>query len=464
MQIHRVHFGSNFLQTIKDSLSPEINTAIEKYHEEGRNIHKTNKKTHPHVPTFPDFQFLQQEWEYSAYIMCSLLYNRKLYFKNIIDGTTVCSSYSGFINIDKIDTGDFTYYLFECNDPFILVSGGRYNLPFFIYYLNSDILLHLTCGPWGTYYEFVSRDYIKKLLPCILDDLKNRKNINDKIVMFFGNNFTPGHYIWNDTPGVDVLIRTGLIKNIDILVIFHDVFDLHKIILEYHPTCEVIKHENITAVQGNYYGILSGGFILNTTKQLYMKNVKSHELKRKNIVLLMLKENRRNLLDSDKIYANMLNKAVENKVLIPNDTIILFDGLFKEDTEDSIQFNMEHGHKYKKIEQSILDKIHPDFEYTSLLGLPCREVMRYYKSVTCWVSQMGSCSDILIPLVKNGLVIMTEDFNHANPQQCFYIENKFPYEIVYAVKSSCDTKFNDTWKSLNEDELYEKFEKILKKL
>jgi hypothetical protein len=450
----------HFLHVIKTTLPPHINAIIEKYHEEGRNIYKGNVLTHPSIPTCQNFELLQKTFEYIAYITCNLLYNKKLYLHCHLENKIVYSSYSGLINIEEENAPKtlFTYYLFDGKHPFILVYGGCLYIPFFIYYLLDDIYIDLVNAPINKPGDEI---YVK-VLKLVLEDLKNRKVQSNKVVMSFANHYQAGHYLWSEISGLDILIRTNLIKNIDILLLHEfDLCSAYKVIQEYNKNCKIISYKELETVKSGIYGFIASGFILDKTKDLYLKNTISIEPSRKLVIMIIIKADRRYLHNIEDVYTSLLNKLVENKVLVAQDTTILFEGLYRNESNEFLKnFYTRFGEKYNNIVQTIIDKIDTSFDCISLIGRHFDEIIKYYKCVNYWIGQAGSNIELIMQINKNGLMITTTEFDYGIEQQCFYVENRINQNMIYAKNMQSSNRFEDSIK-VDENELYDKFEKML---
>jgi HAD superfamily hydrolase (TIGR01509 family) len=87
------------------------------------------------------------------------------------------------------------------------------------------------------------------------------------------------------------------------------------------------------------YGIISGYFILEETKKMYFKNVNynySNDNK-KFVFIIIIKADRRCIYDIENIYIKLINDLVNKDILIPNETLILFDGLYSSDINEFLK-------------------------------------------------------------------------------------------------------------------------------
>jgi hypothetical protein len=255
--------------------------------------------------------------------------------------------------------------------------------------------------------------------------------------MFFANNYQVGHYLWNEVSGLDILIRTKLINNIDTLLLGdYDICSIYKTIKEYNPTCKIISVNNKDNYKKfNTFGFISSHFILNKTKELYLKNVKSvikNKINKKNIIMIIIKADRRCLYDMDNLYINLINKLVENNILNPNETIILFDGLYKNNSNLFLtSYYNSYKDNYIKIVNNIINNIDKNIKCKSLIGLKSHQILPYYNNVNFWIGTQSSTIEIIQQINKNGIVIMPDTLFYTIEQQCSYIEDRINHPNIF---------------------------------
>ena len=432
------------LDPIKNNNLPDaIKDEIENYIKEGKKIYDDNIITHPNISKMDNQDMLFDDWCISLYFTCHLLYFQNVKIKCFFTNKILTSIYSDFFALDDYGIYDtnykYTYYLFsEGINSCILVYGAPYYLPMFIYYFEKDICYDLLPhqlfgGPYSNH------EYYKKLINAIKiykienlkliisDDNYIIKDTNKQIIISFANNYQQGHHFWNEVSGIDILIRTNLIKNINILLLGDfDICDIHKSIKEYNPQCKIINiaDKNSIINNANVYGFISSHFILDTTKMLYFKNIIPIKLNNKFVIMIIIKADRRRLHDVENVYINLINTLIQNKILNPSETIILFDGLYKSNRNEFLKNYYDNNKdKYINIVNTIVDNIPKEIECKSLIGLEPTEVMRYYDAINFWIGIMSSSIDPISHTKKIGLIITPEAFTYCLRQQSSYIQN-----------------------------------------
>jgi hypothetical protein len=368
----------------------------------------------------------------------------------------------------------YNYYLFgEGKNSCVLVCGGGYNMPMFVYYFIRNIrydLLDIEAGDsYGDdkyYKEIISIFILDKNIDLIVKNplyLEEITTQDSETVMVFGKHFQLGHYLWNEVSGIDILVRTNLIKKIDVLLLGdYDICDMYKIIKEYNPVCKIINIKDKSSIIENYknnYGMISGYFITDTTKKYYLKNIDAIKFDKKIVMMIIIKADRRIMKDMEIIYANLINKLVENNILNPKETIILFEGLYCNKINSFLEnYYNRFIDRYKYIANTITENINKDFECISLLELTFPEILRYYNSVNFWIGGTSSTIDLISQTNKNGIIFTPENFRYTIMQQCFYIQNRINHETIFT-----PTVVDDLFIA-NEEELYKKAETIINSL
>jgi len=340
----------------------------------------------------------------------------------------------------------------------------------FIYYFKKNKYYNLIYAPFGdiygnsNYYEklisnLISTEY--KLITLIVSDpnyIDIKKNYKRNNCMFFANNHQAGHYLWNEVSGLDILIRTKLISNIDTLLLGdYDICSIYKIIKEHSPFCKIINvNDKDKYKKFNNFGFISGHFILNKTKEMYLKNVNAIKLNKKNIIMIVIKADRRCLYDMDNLYINLINKLVESNILNPNETIILFDGLYK-NTSNLFLTNYYNNYKdnYTTIIDNIIKNIDRNIECKSLIGLKSYEILPYYNNINFWIGTQSSTIEIMQQINKNGVIILPDTLLYTIEQQCCYIEDRIKHTNIIG-------KFENDLIIIDFYELYNIVEKQIK--
>jgi len=344
----------------------------------------------------------------------------------------------------------YTYYLFsEGDNTCILVCGSGYNLPCFVYYVYINVCFDLINAPFGIPYGDI--EYYNKIINILMTNDDICSIINNSIyipetystrktVLSFANHYQAGHYLWNEVSGIDILIKTNLIKEIDILLLGdYDICDIHKIIQEYNPSCKIInsKDKNTIDITDCHiiYGIISGYFILEETKKMYFKNVNynySNDNK-KFVFMIIIKADRRCIYDIEHIYIKLINDLVNKDILIPNETLILFDGLYSSDINEFLKnYYDKFKDKYENIINTITNNIHKDFECKSLIGLKFLDTLSYYKCIDCWIAPQSSAMELINQTNINGLIITPQNLKYCTQQQCYYLDNRIRHKVSFA--------------------------------
>jgi hypothetical protein len=159
----------------------------------------------------------------------------------------------------------------------------------------------------------------------------------------------------------------------------------------------------------------------------------------------------------ENIYINLINKLVENNILNPKETIILFDGLYcnKVNIFLTNYYNLFKD-RYEHVINSITKNINKDFQCISLIGLTFPETTQYYNSVNFWIGCTSSSIELISQINSNGLVLTPTNFRYTILQQCCYIQNRINQETIFT-----DPVVNNLF-YVNTEELYEKAKNKIK--
>lgn len=471
VQINKIK-ANIVLDILKTTLPNNINIIINDYIKEGIEIYSKNKITHSDIDKFPQQDELFNYWNYSIYITCNILFYKNISINCILTNKLITSVYSGFFNIPTTSSEVYTYYLFsEGDNTCILVCGGGYNLPCFIYYVYRKVCYDLINAPFGDHYGNV--EYYNNIINILMKNkdvcsiIENSNYIPEiysskKTVMSFANHFQAGHYLWNEISGIDILIRTNLIKEIDILILGdYDICNIYKIIKKYNPSCEIINIKNKNTIDNKdcqiIYGIISGHFILEETKKMYLKNINHITVDKQFVFMIIIKADRRCIHDVENVYIQLINKLVEKNILIPNETLILFDGLYSNNCNELLKnYYDKYNSKYNNIINNIINNIHNEFECKSLIGSTFLETLRYYKSIDFWIAPQSSAMELINQTNENGLIITPENLKYCTQQQCYYIENRIRHCVSLATCCSVDDLIIVNW-----NDIYMKAEMII---
>ena len=448
------------LYVLKNSLPNDINKIIQEYTQEGINIYYKNTINNPGIIQCPNNDLVFNYWSYSIYITCNLLYFKNITIQCPFTNNNITSIYSGITgNLPGPHTSDiYTYYKFEtCT----LVCGGGYNLPCFIYSTEKNIYFNITRGEFNSVYGDSTRNEI------IIKEIEKQKvkKGGNKIVLSFANNYQIGHYLWNEISGIDILIRTKLIKNIDILLLNdYDICEAHKTIQQ-RSSCEIVAFKDRDKLDGYHFGTISGYFILDATKQSYFNHVNPIKLYKKTTIMIIIKADRRPIINIETVFINIINKLVENKILIPNETAILFDGLYRSDANDFLKdYYKKHNNKYHSIVEKIIKNIDSSFNCKSLIGLSFIDTLGYYNNIDFWVGPGGCCVELINQTHKNGICIITNEFTYGINQQCCYIENRINRDYCLAKHTDLSLTIFASPMEINWNELYDCIENNIIKI
>lgn len=274
--------NEDFFNFIKNELPENITSIIDNYINVGFQIYNGNHHNYPHLEKYNGWDSLVKYWNFSIYLMCHLLYFKTIKIKCFLTDKIVNSYYSDMLYIyhDPLITYYFPYYLFSDGiNTCVLVYGGPYYLPMFVYYIEKQECYNLLSGNnfgslYGSYESYNSiidiflKRYNEKEQQLFLVNLDEKQR---EVSMIFATNFQAGHYIWNEVSGVELLIKTDLIKNIDKLLLSEfDICNVHELIKEKNPECKIINikdYENTESI--NFYGAISGYF-MTTEAQKYL--------------------------------------------------------------------------------------------------------------------------------------------------------------------------------------------------
>ena len=458
--------NEDFFNFIKNELPDNIKNIIDNYINEGLQIYNGNHYNYPNFQKYNGWDNLVKYWNFSIYLMCHLLYFKNIRIKCFLTGNIINSNSSDILYIyhDPLITYYFPYYLFSDGiNTCVLVYGGPYYLPMFIYYIEKQECYDLLYGNnFGCIYscnesykliiELFLKRYNEKQQNLLLSKLDNNPG---KISMIFANNFQSGHYIWNEVSGVELLIKTDLIKNIDNLLLSRfDICNVHELIKEKNPNCKIINIKDYDKIEGiNFYGAISGYFMTSEAQKYLFYSIKNPiKFNKKIVIMIVIKADRRLLIDMDSIYIQLINKLVENNILNPNELLILFDGLYKDDNIGTNYYDA-FKEKYITVINNICNNIHKDIEYKSLIGLKFNEILSYYNNINYWIGQGGSCIEVLIQSNINGLIITPDYSMYGLNQQICYIQNRRKHSLIIGESVDINYKinFNELYNIVVED-------------
>ena len=176
--------------------------------------------------------------------------------------------------------------------------------------------------------------------------------------------------------------------------------------------------------------------------------------------MIIIKEDRRCIRDVEKVFIQLINDLVKNNILIPNETFILFDGLYFNGSNDFLKdYYNKFKDRYNNVIKKICNNIHIDFECKSLIGLKFNETIRYYNSIDFWIAPQSSAMELLNQTNNNGLIITPENLKYCTEQQCCYIQNRTRHEITIAlISNSLD---GQDLIVVNQEDLYNKSRNII---
>ena len=423
------------LSTLSLNLPNDINQEINNLHTRYRNITKTNNTIIKDNEYYNNIDY----WLYTTYLNTSIIL-QNLNFKCFITNNIIKTNYSNFFFYRDVPI--FYYYFENDNNSFFLLSGGFYNLPIAVYYLEKNIYYRLVFSNPGGEYNQVPE--IIETLNLTNDFINNKykiiQNCNKKIICFSFFIFQAGHYIWNEISGIYPLILTKIIKNIDILVIGDwDVYNMTDFILSENSSCKIIKYSDFINESNNYnafYFKLGEGFVLEETRTLIKNNIKPYKFNKK-VLYFNLKLDRRVLLNISDIYIYIINKLNKDNIINKENTIIIFDGYFKNNL--NLNYYNSNSEKYLDAVKYITDNIDNNIEYISLIGMETHEGVKYYDSIDYFIGSESSNMD-LIKLIykKKGCLYCSESFRFVFTQTQHHFENINEYNKIYGIPINSD--------------------------
>jgi hypothetical protein len=440
--MEQIHVSLNILRehlnTLKVNLPDDINKEIANLENRYMSIMKTNNET------ITDTENNVEYWLYTTYLNTSILL-QNLKFKCFITNNIIKSNYSNFFLFNNIP---IFYYYFENNEnSFILLSGGSYNLPIAIYYLEKDIYYRLIYSNPGSEYNQVDKiienmKITEDFVNCKYKIINNYKRLNIAFCFFL---LQAGHYIWNEISGIYPLILTKLIKTIDILVVGNwDVYNMCDIILNENISCKIIKYNDFINENNNYnafYFKIGEGFVLEETKNLIINNIKPYKKFTKKVLYFSLKLDRRVLENITEIYVYIINNLIKDNIINNENTIILFDGYFKNNS--NLNYYNTYSYLYLDAVEYITKKMDDNIEYISLIGMETCEGIKYYDSIDYFIGAEGSNMD-LIKLIykKKGCLYSSELFRFVFTQTQYFFENVHEYNKIYGQHTHSDLSSN----------------------
>lgn len=453
MNIIQVPNNQDFFDFIKNELPYNIKDIIDNYIKEGSQIYDGNHNNYPNLEKYEGWDALCKYWNFNIYLMCHLLYFKTIRIKCFLTNKIINSGYSDILSSyhDSLITHYFPYYLFsDGTNTCVLVYGGPYYLPLFVYYIEKQECYNLLSGnnfggiydcnsSYKTIIELFLKRYNEKEQNSLIFNLgNNHRQIN----MIFANNFQSGHYIWNEVSGIELLIKTDLIKNIDNLLLSQfDICNVHELIKDKNPNCKIINIKDYEKIEGNnFYGAISGYFMTSEAQKYLFYSIKNPiKFNKKLVIMIVIKADRRLLIDMDSIYIQLINKLVENNIINPNELLILFDGLYKNDNINTVYYDT-FKEKYITVINNICNNIDKNIECKSLIGLNFNEILSYYNNINYWIGPGGSCIEVLIHSNVNGLILTPEYSMYGLRQQISYIQNRRKHSLV--ICKSIDTNYN----------------------
>lgn len=385
-----------------------------------------------------------ENWFYATYIIFSILNNNYIDLMCFETTNIIKSSYFNFFEfgIEKI------FYSVFLNDEntFIFFYGGTYNLPIGIFYPEKNIFYNLVFGNFGGSYNKLNEIINQFILrpEYLNNEYKIKSDLKKINVVFFGNNFQPGHYLWNEVSGINILIQTKLINNIDILVVGDwDIYNFSEIIKK-NSKCKILSYTEFInsefVTYNKLYSMIGDGFIDNETKKMIINNVNHIKIPNNKFKLLInLKLDRRIMIDTIENYIKIINRLIKNNIIESDNLFLIFDGLYLNNTNGSKIYYDLYSLKYLDGVQKIINNIQSNIEYKSLIGLPSSEIIKYYNDIDYFIGNDGSNVDILKWIFnKNGCIYASKEYNILQSLNKFYIEDIKEYNIIYGDKINND--------------------------
>lgn len=288
--------------------------------------------------------------------------------------------------------------------------------------------------------------------------METNEGNSKKRVFFFGNNFQPGHYLWNEVSGIEILISSGLIDKIDTLVVCEwDMYDLYKIIQKYNPKCNIVFYKDFIQtndLENNIYCQVGDFCILKETKDMMLNEVEFMEdyAPDKCKLLLNLKIDNRRLENTLEIYVKIINKLIEDNFIKPEKLFLIIEGLYVNDNDRSRSFYNTYSERYSEALKYIVDNINPNIEYISLIGKKATEVIKYYKNLDYFIGQCCSNTDpIKWIFSKDGCMFTYNEYVFLDHLGRFYVEDVKKYNVLYGPVINEQTHFRIDFEVLYEE-------------
>ena len=418
------------LESFKLNMPDQINDTISQIHNKYcmLSINNTPGETiHTNINDNSNSSNVKKYWLYTTYMNCAILSNTTLLFRCFLTKNIVKSTYSNYL---ECANNMFSYYYYPQGDEtFILILGGSYNLPMGVYYPCKKSYFNLSYPHFGGHYadclHLINQITLEQIITNI--NLINNKDEAPLSVFFLAWCMNPGHHIWNEASGIYPLIETTLLKNnVDIVVVGDwDIFNISSLILEHNPKCKIVKYKDF--VNDPYYictnikyGIIGEGFILNETKQIIRNHVNSVNYSNKFVLSIILKLDRsaRFIQNITEIYTNVINRLTSTNIIKPECLYVLFDGLYKHDTEQGLSYYLSRKDIYEGSVKDIINNIDSRIECKSLIGMSPHNVLQYYNSITYFIGIVGANIYCIRHVYnKNGCVIYPKYIYDFSPDQ-----------------------------------------------
>ena len=393
--------------------------------------------THTNINDNSSTSKIKKYWLYTTYMNCAILSNTTLLFRCFLTKNIVKSIYSNYFECLSPIWNDnmFCYYYYSQGDEtFILILGGTYNLPIGVYYPYKKSYFNLTYPDFGCHYSdclhLINQIKLEQIITNI--NIVNNKDEAPLSVFFLAWTMNPGHYIWNEVSGIYPLVETNLLKNVDIVVVGSwDIFNIGSLILEHNPKCKIVKYKDFVNdpyyIDKNFkYGVIGEGFILNETKQIIMNNNNSVNYTNKFVLSIILKLDRgEERYIQNEVYSNLINRLTSSNIIKPESLYVLFDGLYKHETEKGMSYYLSHKDKYEESVKDIINNIDSRIEYKSLIGMCPRDLFQHYNSINYFLSTVGANSYCIRHVYnKNGCLIYPKRFyDWTRDQDKIYVED-----------------------------------------
>ena len=299
------------------------------------------------------------------------------------------------------------------NNYFMIFTAWEYNIPYFVYYYNTNILYNICIDQPSTnqlnHISNLVNNYIKDKL--LNNNIENLNLLNNYDNFYYGIGYVPnlGHYFWQEILGLIFLIKTNLIMNIkNIIIGNYDCLNFKNILEKEY------KHLNI--IDGNNFNYnncitisLNCTFISNNIAESFNKiyfkyynydEINNYDDKNTKVITFIIR--------------NGLSRNVENNFEIIYETIIYFlkrynnyklifyfTGWFfyGDNNNKSSNFQENNINKICYIQKEFINDIknkvkilYPDCNIIDMIGLNIYKIINLFRITNFLYDEAGTSS------------------------------------------------------------------------